>query len=1255
MASPASVNITAPSNLTFLNLSPTTVNGTVSDPTAVINVNGIPTPNSGGSFSVSLPLREGNNTITATAQSADGLTGSASIQVTLDTTPPRVTIVSPTAGFVTTASSINVSGSVNDLVVGTVNQGQVSVTVNSVPAQVANRSFLVNIPLATGTNNITATGIDQAGNSFTTTPVAVTRIAPGGQPQIQIISGNNQNSPISSPIAAPLAVELTDATGKPVPNASVIFKVIQNNGMVQAAGQQPAVSLIVPTDSNGQAQATWTLGTHSGAGSDMVEAYAVGYSGVINFSATATQSQPGLIVVDTGNTQTGAAGQPLPLPFVAVVTDSGFNRLPNVPVTFTVQRGGGAIGGQTTYTTTSDSDGRVQAVLTLGLQEGMNNNLVSANFAGNTGLPATFTASGMVAGDASATTVTGVVLDNANNPLAGVTVRAVPLAQYIQTPGSISTLPSVPTNSQGQFIYPQAPVGSIKLVVDGSTAQSQNTFPALEYDMVTVAGQANTVGKSINLVPLDTVNQLCVSETQGGVLTLPQWPGFSLTVAAGSATFPGGSRQGCISVTPVHADKIPMTPGFGQQPRFIVTIQPTGTTFNPPAPITLPNVDGLAPRTVTEMYSYDHDLSSFVSIGNGTVSADGTILASNAGVGVLKAGWHCGGNTGAIGTVADCPPCQSCQGPSPGSCQGDPGQAGQPCSSPLNDCYSGGTCSGLNGGAPGSCLGGTPLTGVPCNAGGYQSAACYQGTCEGRGNACSASCEPSNACLVAGCANGVCQPPTPAAAGTPCSTGGTTLGSCNGSGACAGIGVQCPSNCATQNSCLIAACSETGCTTPISAPSGTPCASGGNAEGVCDGTGSCKGSDTQCPASCAPANICQLASCSNGQCGPPANVPDSDMRACNGSGGVCVGGVCVPASIQVTLDVSTVQVDPYVAPTVTSAVSTQGGTYTWTTDNAAVLSVVGATSGPGLTSVPLALNGQGTSTITVTYILPNGTISSDAVTFVLTRNIAVVGWIDPNAPDLASLSTIGVSPALVSDLNSFDCLPTVFGWTNAGNTGEAPTVPVLGLQFAVINPVDRAYANTFLIENSANSNPGTQLNGLYWGDPLQFRVFTRFQASYAVKNGQIIPTPNYLTMQSVAGDTKNPCFNFNPPPNVIPPGFPSPAPQVHPLSGAAGIRSDHKAVYLITQARVGPDGQAGDTYLNDQGGIVGLTTPWVYISLQFDLSGNLITPIAHQTFPTYSVYEFAPLSSTGNMLFVDEQQPLQSFINLDSTSQIGLP
>jgi hypothetical protein len=297
-------------------------------------------------------------------------------------------------------------------------------------------------------------------------------------------------------------------------------------------------------------------------------------------------------------------------------------------------------------------------------------------------LPAAFSASGLVPGNPAGTTISGVVLDNSNNPVPGATLRAynrnVAAQQSVGLPPSVNAV----SDTQGQFTISGAPVGFVKLIADGSTVTRPGKWPNLEYELVTVAGQNNTIGLPIYLLPLNTANQLCVSSTTAGTLTIPQLPGFALTVAPGSATFPGGSQQGCITVTAVHPDKIPMVPGFGQQPTFIVTIQPAGTLFSPAAQITIPNTDGLAPRQVTEMYSFDHDLATFVSVGTATVSADGTTISSDPGVGVLKAGWYCGGPPTPTGTAAVCGACNTCNG---SSCVQDSSQNGNVCSTPSGD------------------------------------------------------------------------------------------------------------------------------------------------------------------------------------------------------------------------------------------------------------------------------------------------------------------------------------------------------------------------------------------------------------------------------------------------------------------------------------------------------------------------------------------------------------------------------------------
>jgi hypothetical protein len=647
---PVGITINQPTNLAFTNITPIIVSGAAGDPNATVRVNGIQATKGGNSFQASIPLQEGNNTITAVATNSNNTTSTTSLQVTLDTTPPRVTVASPVENFITTEASIPVSGIVNDIVVGTVNEQQAQVTVNGLNAPVANRTFLSPpIPLQLGPNALQVIARDQTGNQSTAT-VNIVRQAPAER-HIRLISGNNQTAVIGSQLPQALVVQLLNGA-TPVPNTPVVFKVIANDGFLTPGANQPT-TIVVNTNAQGRATAQWTIGNRAGSGNNIVEAYSGEFQGTALFTASGTPRTATRINVDSGMNQFGPVGQRLPLPFIAVVTDSGFNRLPNVPVTFIVREGGGSINGQTSVTTNTDSDGRALAVLTLGSQPGQDNNVVEANFAGNPGAPARFTATAKVPGLPENTSISGVVLDNSNIPIPNVTIRLFQTQQGINNNQPVQVGTPVTTNAQGFFRMIPAPVGFFKLMADGTTAgQGLKQYPTLEYDIVTVSGQDNTVGMPIYLPVLDPAAQICVDPQTGGTLTLSKYPGFSLTIAPGSATFPGGSKTGCVSVTPVNPDKVPMVPGFGQQPRFVVTIQPVGTLFNPPAAITIPNVDGLGPNAKTEMYSFDHDLAAFVAIGSGTVSEDGSIIGSDPGVGVLKAGWHCGGNPNQAGAAA---------------------------------------------------------------------------------------------------------------------------------------------------------------------------------------------------------------------------------------------------------------------------------------------------------------------------------------------------------------------------------------------------------------------------------------------------------------------------------------------------------------------------------------------------------------------------------------------------------------------------
>ncbi|HTF45410.1 MAG TPA: choice-of-anchor X domain-containing protein, partial [Terriglobales bacterium] len=641
-AGPATgIAIAQPANLTFVGVSPIIISGTVGDAGATVTVNGIAAAQDGGAFQVSVPLQEGNNTITAVAANSNSTDSAASIQVTLDTTAPHVTIDSPLSGATTIEETITVTGIVNDIVVGTVNGQQASVSVNGVAAEVANRHYMAkNVPLQAGENTLQLAARDQTGNSATLS-AKITREALGPQ-FIKLVSGNNQSGAAGASLPAPLTVQLMNG-GAPAPNVPVIFKVMENDAILQPGAGKPRL-ISINTDAQGQAKATLTLGHRSGAGNNTVQAYAAGFQGIAEFSASGTPGKAAKINVDSGNSQFGAVGQPLALPLVAVVSDEDHNRLADVPVSFSVKQGGGSFGGRPSVQVTTDGDGRALAALTLGPQPGQDNNVIEANFEGNQISAAAFAASAKAPGDPASTTISGVILDNSGNPIPGATVRLFRANQGSSNNQPVQIGVPVPTNAQGVFQISPAPVGLFKLMADGSTAtQTGKSYPTLEYDIVTVAGQDNNVGMPIYLPALDPLSKVCVSPTTGGELRSASSPGFSLKVLAGSATFPGGSKTGCVSATPVNPDKIPMVPGFGQQPRFIVTIQPIGTIFSPPAAMTIPNVSALPPNSKPEMYSYDHDLASFVTVGSATVSPDGSVITSDPGVGVLKAGWQSGG------------------------------------------------------------------------------------------------------------------------------------------------------------------------------------------------------------------------------------------------------------------------------------------------------------------------------------------------------------------------------------------------------------------------------------------------------------------------------------------------------------------------------------------------------------------------------------------------------------------------------------
>ncbi|PLX95818.1 MAG: hypothetical protein C0621_03135, partial [Desulfuromonas sp.] len=116
-----------------------------------------------------LTLTDGSHTVVVTATDAAGLSDGVTTTITVDTTPPVVSIAAPLAGYVTTGTPI-LDYSVDDA------SATVTVTVDSSTVSVADGGSLT---LSDGPHTVTVTAVDAAGLSASaTTNVTVDTVAP---------------------------------------------------------------------------------------------------------------------------------------------------------------------------------------------------------------------------------------------------------------------------------------------------------------------------------------------------------------------------------------------------------------------------------------------------------------------------------------------------------------------------------------------------------------------------------------------------------------------------------------------------------------------------------------------------------------------------------------------------------------------------------------------------------------------------------------------------------------------------------------------------------------------------------------------------------------------------------------------------------------------------------------------------------------------------------------------------------------------
>ena len=971
-----------------------------------------------------------------------------------------------------------------------------------------------------------------------------------------------------------------------------------------------------------------------------------------------------------GENQLGTVGKALPRPFEVVVTDANGNFCENTAVRFEVIEGGGNFEGAKQISVSSNGDGRAAATLTLGIEPGTNSNVVDASFDGLPNSPAKFRASGVIPGPESATRFVGVVLDNENIPLPEARVRITNTVPVVETL----------TDGNGQFVLTNVPSGSGHLFVDASTTTRSGTWPALEFEIDVIPGIDNTVGMPIFIPLLDESEFKTVGGDEDVILKMKGIEGLALKVFKNSVKFPDGSITGVMGLSQVSNDQVPMPPIGGVSPPYTWTFQPMGTKLNPPAQLTVPNAQGLSPGAIVDIVSFDHDLGQFISVGTATVQPDGATIVSDPGSGLSHAGW---------GYVAPPPP-------PPGTASGRLPNPRPPRRCQGNSCNDGKPCNGLEFCNPltNTCVSGPPLAnGVTCDDGDANTVGdqCAGGTCVGAPNQClGQTCGDTEIC------NGIetcdpvsgCQPGTPLSDGTACNDGvATTTGDRCESGVCVGFLNQCVDSlgnpvvagtpCDDGNSCTIADQCFAGACQGTQQPDGSTCDDGNSAtfNDICQ-AGNCAGNANQClngngqplPAGtpCDDGNTCTDGDqCFAGVCGgsnTPAGTSCDDGNSCtendvcatggcnglpvlNGTncddgnpatqndicvGGTCVGGTdgCIDGTGMPLIDGTLCSdADACTNQDICLGGMCSSGLPISCSDDGDICngqetcnSNVGCESGPPLPDQSGCNDGQ---LLTDSDQCKNGTCGGT----VMTKEVTVIGYIDGAAlEEKLQLLRPLANPTVVSALES----PV----TCAVSLGPL----TLGASIPGTNTPTRRYLNVFLLRHSPNATPQPSIHPDIVEATGDFRLFLSLKVSFRVENGKIVGTPRVLKARAKIGKTPEPCIGAD----LL---FPFLAtPETNRFNGILGVTPSKEVTYILAQGRVGVLGQTVDTAINDPGGTVGSTTPWIYFVLKFDALGNPI--LTDRTpFPSFRVY------ADGALIATYPQLDPEPFISLDSSNE----
>jgi|GEM_PF-4032240 len=147
-----------------------------SEPGATVRINeNIVTMDANGRFEYTVLLTEGANNITITATDLAGNTVQQWRDISLDSVPPSITIVTPSNGLITNSPEIDIRGMAN---------GATSLKLNGIAVKLLGETFVTTMKLIPGVNTLLFEATDDAGN-YASLQISIVQDA--NPPQLNII------------------------------------------------------------------------------------------------------------------------------------------------------------------------------------------------------------------------------------------------------------------------------------------------------------------------------------------------------------------------------------------------------------------------------------------------------------------------------------------------------------------------------------------------------------------------------------------------------------------------------------------------------------------------------------------------------------------------------------------------------------------------------------------------------------------------------------------------------------------------------------------------------------------------------------------------------------------------------------------------------------------------------------------------------------------------------------------------------------